>query len=201
MSRASASADLSLVELHGYVACPFAWRVRLVAAEKAVRADWIPCDVAHPDPRARTHNPDEHSPLLYHDGFVLQESVIIAQFLDDGFAGPALMPDDPRRRAELRLLALRLEQLDVHGERSRPLARRRSEPALGLFEEALGAQAFLHGEEPGLTDLLVWPFLADVGARGLLDADDFPAVAASLARAARRPSFRATCPDWAAVLG
>jgi glutathione S-transferase len=183
------------VEIHGYVTCPFAWRVRLAAAEKGVAADWIPCDVDDPDPRSRAHNPEEHSPLLWSDGFSLLESQVIVHYLDEAFDGPALMPEGPRARAELRLIAAQLASLDAHTEPSRPVARRKTEPALRILERALQERPFLHGLEPGVADALSWPFLADLGVRGLLSA--YPRAAEYLALGAGRPAFRETRPPWA----
>jgi glutathione S-transferase len=183
------------VEIHGYVTCPFAWRVRLAAAEKGVAADWIPCDVDEPDPRALAHNPDEHSPLLWSDGFSLLESQVIVHYLDEAFEGPPLMPEGARARAELRLTAAQLASLDAHTEPSRPVARRKTEPALRLLEAALEGRPFLHGLAPGVADALCLPFVADLGVRGLLSA--VPRAAEYLARAAARSAFRATRPPWA----
>jgi glutathione S-transferase len=183
------------IEIHGYVNCPFAWRVRLAAAEKNVGADWIPCDVEDPDPRALAHNPDEHSPLLFHAGFSLLESEIIMLYVDELFPGRALVPTDPRTRAELRFLARRLEGLDVHTEPSRPHARRRSQAAQQALEAALETGPYLHGAEPGLSDLLIWPFVANLGVRGLLEGERSRAY---LARAAARATFAQTAPPWAA---
>jgi glutathione S-transferase len=189
------------LEIHGYVDCPFAWRVRLVAAEKGIAADFLPCDIDDPDPRAAAHNPDEHSPLLYDAGFSLQESEVIMQYLDEGRPGRALLPKEARERAELRLLGARLKSIDVHNERSRPEARRRSTGALGTLEKALQGRGFLHGEQPGYVDLLIWPFLADLQVRRFIDGADTPGVAAYVQRVLARKSFQATRPPWAATLG
>jgi glutathione S-transferase len=189
------------VEIHGYVNCPFAWRVRLAAAEKGIAADFIPCDVDDPDPRAAAHNPDEHSPLLYDRGFSLLESEVIMQYLDESSATRPLMPESARTRAELRLLATRLRAIDVHMEHSRPEARRRSTGPLGLINGTLAeSQAYLHGPQPGHLDLLIWPFLADLHRRRLIDASDTPRVTAYVQRMVSHPSFRATRPPWAASL-
>jgi glutathione S-transferase len=192
------------LEIHGYLTCPFAWRVRLAAAEKGLPAEFLPCDVEQPDPRVAQHNPDEHSPLLWHAGLTLTESSIIVSYLDEAFAaaGPALMPGDAAGRARLRLLAHKLEPLDVHMERARPEARKRSAPALGRLEAELVARAtpFLHGARPGHADVMVWPFLADLHLRHLLDPAAYPASDAYLDRVRARPAFHATRPPWAATL-
>ena len=99
------------------------------------------------------------------------------------------MPEDARGRALLRLLAKQLEPLDVHLERARPEARKRSEGALKRLEADLLARAtpFLHGARPGYADVMVWPFLADLHLRRLLDAEVYPASDAYLDRARARP--------------
>ena len=206
------------VEIHGYVACAFAWRVRWAAAEKGIPFVWIPCDVPSPDPRAATHNPHEHSPLLFHDGLTLLESEVMLTYFDEApeFEGPPLLPDEPRARAKLRWLATRLKGLDVHTEPSRPEARRKTAPALdtlegALKESALGeghflasvgpsdvaARAFLHGSRPGFVDFLIAPFLVHSAARGFIDPRTWPAVTAYLLRLAGRPSYPRTRPPWA----
>jgi glutathione S-transferase len=191
------SDELEQVEIHGYVTCPFAWRVRLAAAEKGIAAAWIPSDVDAPDPRSAAHNPEEHSPLLWHQGFALLESEVIMTYVDEAAPGRPLMPAAARARAELRLLAIQLRSIDVHMERSRPEARKRSAPALAALDAALGERTFLHDEQPGYVDLLVWPFLADLYVRRLEDGSGRPRVAAYLARMWERPSFLATRPPWA----
>lgn len=196
---------MAAVEIHGYVGCPFAWRVRLAAAEKGIDADFIACDVDDPDPRAAAHNPNEHSPLLWQGGpdggFELRESEIIALYFEEAFDGPPLLPASPRERAELRLLGTRLAGLDVHMEPSRPEARRRSQSAVRTLDEALGRRPgpFVAGSRPGHVDVMAWPFLANLAVRGLLD----PAskrVAAYADAVTARPSFAQTAPPWASSL-
>lgn len=193
---------MNAVELHGYVGCPFLWRVRLAAAEKGVAAEFLPCDVADPDPRTAAHNPDEHSPLLWHDGFELLESEIIAQYLDEAFEGPSLAAADAQPRAKLRHLSTQLRGVDVHMEPSKPEARRRAQPALQRLEAALAAGngPFLHGARPGLTDLMAWPFLANQAVRGLLPHARSSPVTAYVEAMIARPSFAETAPPWARPL-
>jgi len=206
------------VEIHGYVACAFAWRVRWAAAEKGIPFVWIPCDVPAPDRRAAVHNPHEHSPLLFHDGLTLLESDVIMTYFDEApeFDGPRLLPDEPRARAKLRWLGARLRALDVHTEPSRPEARRKTSPALDTLEAALQKSAlgedhflapvspagaaerpFLHGPRPGFIDFLIAPFLVHSAARGFVEPSTWPAVTAYLRHLAERPSYPRTRPPWA----
>ena len=41
-----------MFEIYGYLKDPFAWCVRFAAEEKGIEYQWIPSDVAYPDPRA-----------------------------------------------------------------------------------------------------------------------------------------------------
>ena len=42
-------------------------------------------------------------PSLVHDGKVLNESTVICEYVDDAFAGPQLIPEDPYGRAQMRM--------------------------------------------------------------------------------------------------
>ena len=91
-----------MLEIHGKRECPFAWRVRLVAREKGAPFEWVPYDMTSPDARARQHNPERRSPLLWDAGFTLSESMVIAEYIDETCPGRALLPTDPRQRARAR---------------------------------------------------------------------------------------------------
>jgi glutathione S-transferase len=47
-------------------------------------------------------NPNGYVPTLVHDDFVLCESTVICEYLDDAFPSPALKPADARGRARMR---------------------------------------------------------------------------------------------------
>ena len=113
------------------------------------------------------------------------------------------MPEEARGRAVLRLLAKRLDPLDVHMERARPEARRSAArpPETAGGELLARATPFLHGSQPGYVDVMVWPFLADLHLRRLLDAAHLTRPATPIWTApapARR--FTPPAPPWAATL-
>lgn len=77
---------------------------RLVLAEKQVDYTLVPVDVfAEGGPPAwyRAHNPFGRIPAFEHDGLALYETSAITRYVDEAFAGPALQPADPRRRAAM----------------------------------------------------------------------------------------------------
>lgn len=58
----------------------------------------------HFSPEFLTINPDGTIPAIVHDGFVMTESTPAMEYIDGAFEGPALRPDDPYRRWEMRVL-------------------------------------------------------------------------------------------------
>jgi glutathione S-transferase len=76
--------------------------VRLALAEKAAayRLEEIDifADGGPPADYVQRH-PFKRIPAFEHDGFRLYETGAIARYVDEAFAGPALMPDEPRTRA------------------------------------------------------------------------------------------------------
>lgn len=82
-------------------------KVRLVLREKAV-TDWKSHEVnlfagEQFTPDYLKLNPKGVVPTLVHDGRVLTESTLIAEYLDDRFPEPALKPSDAFERAQMRL--------------------------------------------------------------------------------------------------
>ena len=183
-----------MLEIHGFSRCPFAFRTRIVATEKGVAFDWLPCDVAELDPRTAAHNPSKRSPLIWQDGFSITESAIIAQYIDEAFPGPALQHTDPRERARMRLAIVELGALKFDGRRElTDDERAKVEAALGKLDDKLAAGApWLGGNAPDFADFEHWPWLVLLDRKGMLAA--FPRVAAYWQRVAERPSFSATNP-------
>ncbi|MEY2934197.1 MAG: hypothetical protein RL033_4946 [Pseudomonadota bacterium] len=189
------------IELHGKVECPYAWRTRLAAFEKGVSFDYIAFDAPAPDARA-AHNPDRRSPLLIHGEFRLTESGVIAQYIDEAFSGPALLPALPTSRARVRVDIAELGKLEAdtrEGTVATPEVRARLLKAYELLESKLAdGRTWLGGDSPNLSDLMSWPPLA--GAYfilGITAPEELARVTAYVARATSRDSYRQTRPPWA----
>lgn len=190
----------SVIEIHGRLACPFAWRARLAAAEKGVAFDWVPFDAEPPDARAE-RNPARRSPLLIHGDVQLTESAVIAQYIDEAFPGPALMPAQPAPRARARIDIAELAKLEADtrpGTVPTPEVRTRINQGYELLDKKLAdGRAWLGGETPNLADLLIWPFLAGIGLRlGLTIPAELARASAYWQRVVERPSYRSTRPQW-----
>jgi len=75
---------------------------RLALEEKRVRYRLVEVDVFAPDGPPADYlerQPFKRIPAFEHDGFRLYETGAITRYIDEGFAGPPLMPSAPRARA------------------------------------------------------------------------------------------------------
>ncbi len=89
---------------HGSSVC--AGKVRLVLAEKSLPWDGVYVDILRGDqfdPGYMKLNPKAVVPTLVHDGKVIIESAVIAEYLDESFPDPPLKPATPEQRAAMRL--------------------------------------------------------------------------------------------------
>jgi len=133
-------------------------------------------------------------PVLEEDGWVLPESAVINEFLEERYPEPPLLPAEPRERAAARLLIFR------HDDFSRPYyaVRRREADAEARFAQALAGldrtlagMPYLTGSSFGLADIAYVPWV--IRARDMLGVSlrPHPNVEAWLARLAERPSVAA----------
>jgi glutathione S-transferase len=88
-------------------------KVRLVFSEKGL--DWEPINLnlragEQHRPEYLKLNPNGVVPTLIHDDFVLIESTVIMQYLDEVFPSPPLQPTDPKDRARMRIWMKRVDE-------------------------------------------------------------------------------------------
>ena len=106
-------------------------------AEKGVPFETVEIDLSDRPAWLFEKNPAGKVPVLEEDGWVLPESAVIGEYLEERYPEPPLLPDDPAERALARLLVFRFD--DELGRRvlrlaagragCRPLARRRARAA------------------------------------------------------------------------
>jgi glutathione S-transferase len=174
--------------------CPFCARVRIVLAEKDIPYDPVVIDLSDRPAWLYEKNPVGKVPVLEDDSWVLPESAVIAEYLEERYPEPALLPEDPAERAIARLLVFRFDDF------SDPYyALRRGEPGAG---EAFGAELehldallsrmpYLTGRSYGLADVDYVPWV--IRARDLLGVslDPYPALSDWLERLMERPAVAA----------
>ena len=139
-------------------------------------------------------NPVGRVPVIEHDGWVLPESAVINEYLEDRFPESPLLPADPEGRAVARLRILRDEDF------TRPYyALRRGQEgaeaalaeALGSLDATLAGTPYLTGSTFGLADVAYVPWV--IRARDLLGVSLTPyrRAEAWLASLEERPSVAA----------
>ena len=113
--------------------CPYCARVRIVLAEKGVEYETVVIDLADRPAWLYELNPSGKVPVIQEDGWVLPESAVINEYLEERYPEPPLLPADPAARAAARLLIFR------HDDFTRPYyaLRREREGAEAEFAEAL----------------------------------------------------------------
>jgi glutathione S-transferase len=183
-----------LITLYDAARCPYCARVRIVLAEKGVPYDPVEIDLSDRPEWLYQKNPVGKVPVLEQDGWILPESAVISEFLNECYAEPPLWPADAGERAAGRLLVFRFEDFSKpyyalrRGEEG---ARERLAEELGFLDVLLQAAPWLSGRAFGLADIAFLPWL--VRARDQLDValEPWPALAAWFDRASERPSVAA----------
>src|SRR5207248_6465479 len=110
-SLVGASTRLGRMILYDAARCPYCARVRIVLAEKGLGYETVEIDLSDRPAWLYTKNPSGKVPVLEEDrGFVLPESLVIMEYLEERFPEPPFWPADPAERALGRLW---LDRFDV----------------------------------------------------------------------------------------
>jgi glutathione S-transferase len=169
-----------VITLYDADRCPYCARVRIVLAEKAVEYETVTIDLSDRPALLYEKNPLGKVPVLEDGAFVLPESAVIMEYLDERYPEPALLPADPGERALARLRVHRFDDLlgDDYYAARRGEANRLEERIAALD---LGHQRFV--------DIAYLPWV--VRARELLGIELPSHIDEWLARASERPSVGA----------
>ena len=174
--------------------CPYCARVRIVLAEKGLEYETVVVDLDDRPAWIYAKNPLGRVPVLEEDAFVLPESAVIMEYLEERYPEPPLWPADPAERARGRLLVERFDAV------SRPYyALRRGDQSateelherLNDLDSLLASRPYLTGLQFGLADAAYLPWI--LRAREALGVDLEPHAELSgwVARAGERPSVAA----------
>ena len=174
--------------------CPYCARVRIVLAEKGLEHETVVVDLDDRPAWIYEKNPLGRVPVLEEDAFVLPESVVINEYLEERYPEPPLWPADPAERANGRLLVERFGQL------SRPYyalrrgdeeARGRLGDELAKLDSVVAGSPFLSGREFGIADAAYLPWILRAETMLDVDLDQYAALAEWVARTGERPSVAA----------
>ena len=181
-----------MLTLYDAARCPYCARVRIVLAEKGIEYETVEIDLTDRPAWIYEKNVTGRVPVLEEDGWLLPESAVIMEFLEERYPEPPLLAADAADRALARLWIFR------HDDFTKPYyALRRGEDGaaarldveLGKLDAALNRHPWLGGSEYGLADVAYLPWV--LRARDLLNVplERFPAVNAWLERLVERPAI------------
>ncbi|KAF7665818.1 hypothetical protein LDENG_00130530 [Lucifuga dentata] len=96
--------------LHGYFRSSCSWRVRIAFALKGVEYDQAPVNLIKDGGQQLTEqykalNPMQQVPAVEIDGITLSQSLAIIQYIDETRSDPPLLPADPKKRAQVRMIS------------------------------------------------------------------------------------------------
>jgi glutathione S-transferase len=167
------------VKLYDAPRCPYCARVRIALAEKGLDYETVEVDLANRPRWIYELNPTGRVPVL-DDGFVLPESPVIMEYLEERYPETPLLPESAAERGHARVLVHRFD--DLLGDDY--YAFRRGEP--NRLEERLAA---LDLGQQAFVDIAYVPWV--IRARHMLGVELPPHLDAWLERASERPAVAA----------
>jgi glutathione S-transferase len=183
-----------VITLYNAARCPYAARARITLAEKGLEFETIEIDLSDRPAWLYEKNPTGRVPVIEEDGWVLAESAVIMEYLEERYPEPALLPPDPADRAAVRLLIFRDHDLtDPYYaiRRGEDGAAERHDAALARLDVQLYERDYLGGAEFGLADIALVPWV--LRARDMLGVSlsGYPSLGAWLERLEERPAIAA----------
>src|SRR3954468_3240391 len=139
-----------MLTLYDAARCPYCARVRIALAEKGVEYEPVEIDLQNRPGWIYEKNSTGRVPVLEEDAWLLPESAVIMEYLEERYPEPALLQSDPADRALARLWIFR------HGDFTDPYyALRRGEDGaaaafdaqLAKLDAALAEREWLGGRE------------------------------------------------------
>ena len=181
--------------LYDAARCPYCARARIALAEKGVAYEPVEIDLSDRPAWLYEKNPRGKVPVLEEDDFILPESSVIMEYLEERFPEPALLPADPADRAAARLWIFDFDRRlgdDYYA------ARRGEDGAVEILTARLAAidmwldgHRFLAGAEYSLADIAYVPWILRGQQLLGLDLTAFEALSRWLDELVERPAVAA----------
>jgi glutathione S-transferase len=180
-----------MLTLYDAARCPYCARVRIALAEKGIEHEALEIDLRDRPQWIYEKNETGRVPVVEEDAWILPESSVILEYLEERYPEPPLLPADPGDRALARVWIFRHDDLTKPYyalRRGEDDARERLDAQLAKLDAALERQPWLTGREYGLADIAYVPWI--LRARDLLGVplEAFPALRSWLDRLEERPA-------------
>lgn len=178
-----------MITLYDADRCPYCARVRIVLAEKDVEYETVAIDLQNRPEWLYEKNPVGKVPVLEEDTFVLPESEVIMEYVEERYPEPALLPADPAARARVRLA---IQRFDVDLGDAYYAFRRGEDGAADRLARCLSRMDAAAPEWPpeyGLADIAYVPWL--IRARDMLGVELPERLAGRLDELSERPAVAA----------
>jgi glutathione S-transferase len=191
-----------VITLYDADRCPYCARTRIALAEKGIEHESVVIDLDDRPSWIYEKNPLGRVPVIEDDAFVLPESAVINEYLEERYPEPALWPADAAERAFGRLLVFRFDQFSAPYyalRREEEGARERLDAELAKLNAVLGAQPYLSGREYGLADIAYVPWILRARDRMGVALGSYEALADWLERLSARPAIAAELDVLAAL--
>ncbi|XP_066854252.1 maleylacetoacetate isomerase isoform X1 [Anser cygnoides] len=164
--------------LYGYFRSSCSWRVRIALALKGIAYDQVPVNLLKDGGQQfsaefKAVNPMQQVPALKIDGITLSQSLAIIHYLEDTRPNPRLLPQDPKKRAQVRMISdhiasgiqplQNLKVLKQMGERKTEWAQKCIASGFQALEQVLQQTAgrYCVGDEVSMADLCLVPQVAN----------------------------------------
>lgn len=183
-----------MITLYDADRCPYCARTRIVLEEKGIEYETVVIDLDDRPAWIYEKNSTGRVPVLEEDTFLLPESAVIDEYLDERYPEPPLLPADPAERALARMRIFRFDDLSkpyYAVRRGEDDARARFDRELAKLDAWLQEQPFLTGNEFGLADIAYVPWVLRARDRMGVELAEFPALGDWLSRLEGRPSIAA----------
>ncbi|XP_073923564.1 maleylacetoacetate isomerase isoform X1 [Castor canadensis] len=165
--------------LYSYFRSSCSWRVRIALALKGVDYEIIPINLTKDGGQQfseefQTLNPMKQVPALKIDGIIIGQSLAIIEYLEETRPTPRLLPQDPKKRASVRMISdliaagiqplQNLSVLKQVGEQNQlAWAQKAITSGFNALEQILQSTAgkYCVGDEVSMADLCLVPQVAN----------------------------------------
>jgi maleylacetoacetate isomerase len=203
--------------LYDYWRSSASYRVRIALNLKDIAYQAVSIDLQtqqHGGAEHRARNPQGFVPALDIDGSMMTQSLAIIEYLDNRNPAPALLPADPAEAARLRAIAYAIA-MEIHPICNPSVVAHHAAAfdgsdddrkiwmqhfidkglrAVEMLANHPASGRFLHGDSPGLADIVLVPQLYNAR-RWDVPLDDMPRLTAIDAACRDLPAFAAAAPD------